>query len=186
MKQRMTILCLAVWMTALLVACQGGNTNRGAGESAAQNATSSPGSKVDRQVVVDEIREVLAQHDKALNEKNIDALMATYSSDPNTVLLGTGAGERWVGPEQIKTAYTQIFKDYDPGTLEVNCDWKTGGADDAGTVAWLAATCPAKDSAKGKPREYTLNVSGAVKKEAGKWRFVMLHMSNAVEPPASK
>jgi hypothetical protein len=101
-------------------------------------------------------------------------------------VLGTGAEERWVGPQEIRAAYTEIFKDYDPGTLQTNCDWKTGGSDDAGTMAWLAAICSAKDSLQGKTREYKLNVTGTVQKQEGKWHFVSLHMSNAFQPPVTK
>jgi hypothetical protein len=113
--------------------------------------------------------------------------MNTFSTDASTVMLGTGAQERWMGPQGIRAAYTEIFKDYDPGTLETDCSaWKAGGADDAGTMAWLAATCNAKDSLQGKPREYKLNVSATVAKQNGQWRFVVLHMSNAYEGPVTK
>jgi ketosteroid isomerase-like protein len=169
-------------------ACTGESTNRDTAAASATNssASNSPGANSGKKVSVDEIKEVLAQHDKALNDKNLDSLMATFSSAPNTSVLGTGAEEKWVGPEEIRAAYTEIFKDYDPGTLQTNCDWKKGAADDSGTMAWLAAICSAKDSLKGKSREYKLNVSAAVEKQDGKWKFVMLHMSNAFEPPVTK
>lgn len=190
MKQRMTILCLAAALAAQLCACQAGGSNSGntaASTNANSNASSTnSGAKVDRTAVVSEIREVLAAHDKALNDKNLDALMGVYSTDPNTVMLGTGSEERWVGAQEIRAAYTEIIKDYDPGTLQCNCDWKTGGADDAGTMAWLAANCACKDSHAGKTRDYKLNVSAALEKQDGKWRFVMLHMSNAFQPPVTK
>lgn len=130
--------------------------------------------------VIEEIRGTLAQHDKALGEKNLNALMATFIDDPDTVVLGTSNGERWVGPENIRNAYTEIFKDYDPNTLDAKCDWKTGQY--IGDLAWMAATCQAQDSLKGKARKYELNVTAAMLKQDGKWRFAMLHMSN---PPAS-
>jgi uncharacterized protein (TIGR02246 family) len=126
--------------------------------------------------VMEEIRATLAQHDKALGEKNLDALMDTYINDPDTVALGTSNGERWVGTENIKSAYTEIFKDYDPNTLDVKCDWKNGQY--LGDMAWMAATCQAKDSLKGKARNYELNVTAAMLKQNGKWRFAMLHMSS--------
>jgi ketosteroid isomerase-like protein len=135
--------------------------------------------------MVEEVKALLAKHDKALNEKNIAAVMLTFSANPNTVLLGTGEGERFVGREAIKEAYTEIFKDYDPGTLISNCDWKTGETDAAGTSAWLAATCKLQDSMKNKKRDYVLNVSGALEKQDDDWRFVMLHMSNSPPPPAT-
>jgi ketosteroid isomerase-like protein len=140
--------------------------------------------------VVEEVKEMLTKHDKALNDQNIDAVVDTFSNDPKVVMLGTGQGERFVGKDNIKNAYTEIFKDYEKGTLTTNCDWKTGDADANGKIAWMAATCQAKDSMKGKTREYVLNVSAAVVKEDAGWKFIMLHMSNssggAPPPPEPK
>lgn len=187
MEQRVIIFCLAVLMIVSGTACQPAATNPQATSNAANaNAATRPEARSAAKPTVDEIREVLAVHDKALNDKNLDALMGTFSTDANTVVLGTGTEERWLGPQEIRAAYTEIFKDYDPGTLQTDCDWKTGGADDAGTMAWLAANCTAKDSLQGKPRDYKLNVSGTVAKQDGKWRFVILHMSNAFQPPVTK
>ncbi len=171
----------------ILYACQAQqpDTKAASNTNASSNATAA--NKVDPKVVED-VKAMLAKHDKALNDKNIDAVMATFSTGDNTVVLGTGQGERFVGQPAIKEAYTEIFKDYDAGTLVSNCDWKTGGADAAGTTAWLAATCQMQDSLKGQKRDYVLNVSGAVEKQGNEWRFVMLHMSNAPNsgppPPA--
>jgi uncharacterized protein (TIGR02246 family) len=142
--------------------------------AAAANAPADP-------KVVEEVRAVLAKHDKALGEKNLEAVLETFAPAPNTVVLGTGPAERWVGAQEIKAAYTEIFKDYDPGSMKVDCEWKSGNSD--GTMAWLAATCVAKDSLKGKAREYPLNVSAAMVKQDGQWRFTMLHMSNPTAPP---
>jgi ketosteroid isomerase-like protein len=181
---------LAISVTFLLGACQptgtSGESGSAASNAASNNAPAKSADKTDQKAVVDEIKEVLAQHDKALSEKNLDSLMQTFSSDPNTAVLGTGAEEKWVGQQEIRSAYTEIFKDYDPNTLQSTCDWKTGGSDDDGMMAWLAAICSCKDSLQGKTREYKLNVSAALKKQDGKWRFAMLHMSNAFQPPVTK
>ncbi len=138
--------------------------------------------------VAEEVKEMLAIHDKALNDQNLDALMQTFSKDPKVVMLGTGQGERFVGSDAIKNAYTEIFKDYDKGTLKTNCEWRTGDADASGNMGWMAATCEAKDSMKGAERTYVLNVSAAAVKQDGAWRFIMLHMSNATSsgPPPEK
>jgi len=188
--QRVIILCL-IASVAILMACQAGGTNSAADATANANAstnTAKPAAAApaDAKAAADEIRTLLQQHDKALSEKNIDNLMATFSTDPNTVVLGTGAEEKWVGPAEIKTAYTEMFKDYDPGTMQCSCDWHTGGADQGRTMAWLAATCPCKDSMGGKTREYKLNVTATVEKQNDQWRFVSLHMSNAFMPPTTK
>lgn len=169
-----------------LSACQQEPTTSTANTSA--SSTAAPSGKNDDPQVVEAVKAVLQKHDKALNDKNLDALLATFSStDPKSVVLGTGEGERYVGQQAIREAYTEILKDYDPGTLNTDCEWKTGGVDPAGTIAWVAATCKAQDSLKNAKRDYVLNVSGALRKEGNDWRFVMLHMSNATNatPPVA-
>jgi len=173
--------CGAASLAMTLCACQSSPaTGEPVANAAPTPAPTAAASAADPRVV-DEIKAVLEKHDKALGEKNLDAVLETFAPAPNTVVLGTGPSERWVGAQEIRAAYTEIFKDYDPGTMKVNCDWKTGNSD--GASAWLAATCVAKDSLKGQAREYPLNVSAAMVKQDGRWRFTMLHMSNPTSPP---
>jgi ketosteroid isomerase-like protein len=182
MKQKrmpigIALVALIVCALSALGGCQAPQPATNA-NAATANSPAATSAKPDPKVV-DEVKELLAKHDKALNDKSLDGVMATFSTNANTVVLGTGQGERFVGTQAIREAYTEIFKDYDAGTMVSNCDWKTGGADGAGTMGWLAATCQFSDSMKGVKREYGLNVSAAVEKQDGQWRFVMLHMSNA-------
>lgn len=179
MRSRVLIIVTAL-SVLLASACENAKTDTSA-VAAKNTASIAPSSKPDPKIV-DEIKDLLALHDKALNDKSVDDVLRTFATDANTVVLGTGAGERFVGQDAIRGAYTEIFKDYDAGTLKVTCDWKTGGADAGGTTAWLAATCPATDSLKGVKREYALNVSAAAVKGADGWRFAMLHMSNSADP----
>ena len=184
MMKKMYLVAGLALLGLALSACQQEAPTSTANTSA--TSTSATAGKEDPKIVED-VKATLQKHDKALNDKNLDALLATFSSDPKTVVLGTGEGERYVGQQAIKDAYTEILKDYDPGTLTTDCDWKTGGVDAAGTTAWVAATCKAHDSLKNMKRDYVLNVSGALRKEGDGWRFVMLHMSNATNavPPVA-
>jgi ketosteroid isomerase-like protein len=179
MMKKMHLFSGLVLVGLLLSACQKDETTANANSNASAAAT--PAATADP-TAIEDVKAVLKRHDRALNDKNLDALVATFSSDPKTVMLGTGEGERYVGQQTIREAYTEIMKDYDPGTLVANCDWKTGGIDDAGTTAWLGATCSCEDSLKGVKRNYVLNVSGALEKEGSEWHFVMLHMSNVTKP----
>jgi ketosteroid isomerase-like protein len=188
-KQILIVFCLASAILVIIAGCQAGGTNSPealANANANANTATKPETSSAAKPGAEEARALLTAHDKALNDKNIDALLATFSSKPDTVVLGTGTEERWVGPESIKAAYTEMFKDYDAGTLNANCDWKTGGIDSDGSMAWVAASCTCKDSLKGKAREYKLNVSATAEKQDGKWKFVVLHMSNAFTPPVTQ
>jgi uncharacterized protein (TIGR02246 family) len=177
-----------IFAALLFSACQSPQATENKNTTSAAPANTAAAKAADPKDV-EAVKEMLAKHDKALNDHNIDAVMDTFSKDPKVVLLGTGQGERFVGTEAIKNAYTEIFKDYEKGTLVTDCEWKTGDVEPAGKLAWMAATCKAVDSMKGAKREFVLNASAATVKEDTGWRFIMLHMSNATSggpPPADK
>jgi len=123
-----------------------------------------------------DIATLLKKHDAAMNQHDLNGVIELYAKGSNTVLLGTGPGEKFEGLEEIRTAYTEIFKDFDKGSLDANCYWKDGGV--IGTAAWGAAMCKVSDSSGSKKREYELNVSAVLEKQSGRWLFRMLHFSN--------
>lgn len=140
-----------------------------------------PRSSAQRKPVVSaDILDLLKSHDEAMSRQDLSALLGLYSPDPKTVMLGTGPGEKYQGLEDIKAAYTEMFKDFDKGTMSHSCYWKDGKS--SASMAWGAAMCKMSDAKGDKKREYELNVSAVVEKIGGKWRFVMLHFSNLTGP----
>ena len=125
-----------------------------------------------------EIAELLKKHDDAMNRHDLDGILALFSPDPKTMMIGTGPGEKFQGLAEIRNAYAEMFKDYDRGTLNHSCYWKDGRG--SGNVVWGAFMCKFSDSKGGKNREYELNVTAVAEKQGGKWQFVMLHYSNLV------
>ena len=123
-----------------------------------------------------QITALLQRHDEALNQHDLDGIMSVFAPSAKIVVMGTGPGERWQGKDEIRSAYTEIIKDFDKGTATHNCDWKTGEI--VGASAWLASMCKFSDSKGGQKREYELNVSGVLRKIGGKWYFQSLHYSN--------
>jgi uncharacterized protein (TIGR02246 family) len=134
--------------------------------------------QTERSAAQSEIADMLRKHDDAMNQHDLDGVMALFLPNPKTVIIGTGPGEKFQGPEEIRAAYSEMFKDYDKGTLTHNCYWKDGRS--SGNVAWGAFMCKLSDSKGGKNRDYELNVSAVAEKQEGKWQFVMLHYSNLV------
>jgi len=122
------------------------------------------------------VSELLKKHDDAMNQHNLEGMVALFAPGPKTVVIGTGPGERYQGREEIKTAYAEMFKDFDKGTLTHDCYWKDGGGSDS--LKWGAVMCKFSDSKEGQKREYGLNVSAVVEKEGDNWQFVMMHFSN--------
>ena len=129
------------------------------------------------------IKLMLRAHDDAFNKHDVATVMGLYSPRPDTLLLGTGPGERWVGKAEIQDAYKHFFADFDAGSLTTNCTWTTGEV--KGPIAWLAAMCQVTDYLKNVKREYALNLSVVMEKEDGAWRFRIMHFSNLAsgQPP---
>jgi ketosteroid isomerase-like protein len=125
-----------------------------------------------------DIAVMLERHDTAMNNHDLDALVALFEPGSGTVIMGTGPGEKYQGESEIREAFQEFFKDFDKGTLTRTCYWKQGRTN--GNVAWGAAMCKFSDSLGGKAREYELNVSAVLERKSGRWYFAMLHFSNIV------
>jgi len=132
--------------------------------------------KDDASSIDPELHALLTKYHKALKNQDLAAVGSTYVPASNTVLLGTGPGERWLGQQEIKDAYEHFFADYDRGTMTVDCGSQASGIN--GNLAWLLAVCDFTDSLKGKKREYGVNISAVAEKQDGAWYFRTFHFSN--------
>jgi ketosteroid isomerase-like protein len=122
-----------------------------------------------------EVESVIEQHNMALNAHNIKGIMSIYSSYPNTVLMGTGPGETYVGEEGLSGAYNQIFNRFKADTLSFKYHWvATGSKDD---IAWFAVTTTMSGVVNNEQKERAFNMSGLLQKEKSKWRIVSMHFS---------
>jgi ketosteroid isomerase-like protein len=122
-----------------------------------------------------DVKAVVEQHYKALSAQDLKGVMDTYSFSPDVVLMGTGPGEVYVGDEAIGGAYDQIFGRFEPATLTFVYDWALAAS--MGNFAWFAVTVTIAGTVKNEKRERVLNMSGALEKMKGKWRFVGVHFS---------
>jgi uncharacterized protein (TIGR02246 family) len=123
---------------------------------------------------------LLRKHDEAMKRQDIDAIMALFAPGEKTVMIGTGPGERWVGKDEIRSAYVEFFKDFDKGSLTRTCEWTTGEV--RKETAWGVAMCSMSDSLKDRKRDYELNVSAVAASQRGQWVFRSLHFSNLTGP----
>ena len=125
------------------------------------------------------IMEMIAMHDKALSEHNLDGVMSTYSKTHPIILMGTGPGERWTGEEEIADAYSHFFMDFDQGTLSTECTWHSISVQ--GDLAWIMAMCNFTDYMKNVKREYAVNISAVLEKTDNSWYFATFHYSNLTD-----
>jgi len=122
---------------------------------------------------LEKIRALLKAHDEAMTNKDLKGVLATMTE--KTAIMGTGPGEVWSGPEEIKVAYEHFFEGYDKGQQKFEYQFKIGGL---GTdMGWLMASGNITWKKGGKTTEFPLNLSLTVTKAGGQWKIAAMHFS---------
>lgn len=62
---------------------------------------------------VEKIRSLLKAHDEAMTNHDPKGVMVCFTE--KAAIMGTGPGEIWVGPDEIKVAYEHFFEGFDKG-----------------------------------------------------------------------
>ncbi|MDR3556158.1 MAG: nuclear transport factor 2 family protein [Syntrophobacteraceae bacterium] len=134
------------------------------------------------------VKALIEQHNKAFNAQDLKGVMMTYASGRDTFLMGTGPDEAYVGDEGIAGAYNHFFTRFEPNSMSFKYDWICAGS--SGNCAWFAVTTTMEGTVDKEKKNVAFNMSGTLRKEKGRWRFVSLHFSRlgagqhmAVEPP---
>lgn len=122
---------------------------------------------------LDQIKAVLKAHDDATTNQDLAGVLAVMA--PKAVIMGTGPGEIWSGPEEIKDAYTHFFADFDKGHQDFTYNVRFGGL--SAEMGWLMTSGEVKAKKDGKDFAFPLNVSITVAKADGKWQITAMHFS---------
>lgn len=122
---------------------------------------------------LDQIKAVLKAHDAAMTNQDLEGILAVMA--PKAVIMGTGPGEIWSGPDEIKDAYTHFFADFDKGQQDFNYNVRFGGL--SSEMGWLMASGEVKGKKDDKDFAFPLNISLTVAREGGKWQIVAMHFS---------
>jgi hypothetical protein len=90
---------------------------------------------------LDQIRALLRAHDEAFTNHDLKGIMACLTE--KAAIMGSGPGEVWSGPDEIKVAYEHFFEGFDKGRTEIRIpvqDWRidvrNGLVDDGRKREW--------------------------------------------------
>ena len=131
---------------------------------------------------VEKIRAVLKAHDDAMTNHNLEGVLAVLS--PKAVIMGTGPGEVWSTPEEIKDAYTHFFADYDKGQQDFTYHVRFGEL--SSEMGWLVASGEVKGKKDKKAFAFPMNISLTVSKTGGDWKIAAMHFSTLTSEKAGK
>jgi ketosteroid isomerase-like protein len=116
---------------------------------------------------------VLDAYDKAFTNQDLDGVMASLSD--KATIMGTGPGEIWSGPDEIKGAYKHFFGGFDKGQQRFDYEYNIGRVT-SGT-AWLMTSGNVNGKKDGNAFTFPVNVSLTLVEDAGKWLIAAMHFS---------
>ena len=153
---------------AILASITGLATVAGAGASAAQ-AQAPPEANPE----LEQVRALLRAHDEAFTDQNLEAVMACLSE--KAAIMGTGPGEIWSGPDEIKVAYQHFFEGFDKGQQHFEYQFRIGEL--SADMGWMMTAGNVTGKKDGKDLAFPLNLSLTVAKEGGNWKIAAMHFS---------
>ena len=157
MTRKEAIIAGAASLSALAMAAQSGRAE----EAAEQNPE------------VTKIWALLKAHDEAMTNHDLGGVMKCLTE--NAAIMGTGPGEFWVGPDEIKMAYEHFFETFDKGAQHFEYQFRIGGV---GTdMGWLMASGNVTAKKDGKEFTFPLNISLTVAMKSEEWRIAAMHFS---------
>ena len=153
-----------------------------ASTAAALGATASAADAKAEKPELEAVRALLKAHDEAMTNHDFKGVTATLAE--KAAIMGSGPGEMWVGPAEIKDAYEHFFQGYDKGQQDFEYKFKIG--DLGSDMGWLMASGNIKAKKDGKAFEFPINVSLTVTKAGGQWKIASMHFSTLTGPDDAK
>jgi uncharacterized protein (TIGR02246 family) len=122
---------------------------------------------------LDQIRALLQAHDEAFTKHDLNGVMACFTE--KAAIMGSGPGEIWSGPDEIRVAYEHFFEGFDKGEQKFEYQFRIGGV--TSEMGWLMTAGNVNGKKDGKEFVFPLNLSLTVAKKEGKWLVAAMHFS---------
>ncbi len=120
-----------------------------------------------------QIRALLRAHDEAFTNHDLSGIMACLTN--KAAIMGSGPGEIWSGPAEIKVAYEHFFEGFDKGEQKFEYQFRIGGV--TSEMGWMMTAGNVNGKKDGKEIAFPLNLSLTVTKNEGKWLIAAMHFS---------
>ncbi|MGW8193940.1 MAG: SgcJ/EcaC family oxidoreductase [Desulforhopalus sp.] len=124
------------------------------------------------------VRSTLQNYLKAFQAKDIEGVMAVFADAPNTVLMGTGPDEIWLGKDNIRMAHHAFFGNFEKESSERTL--VSVGAN--GDAAWLTGYITVTEQNKEAADTYQINLSIVLERVENTWYITAMHFSNLTGP----
>src|SRR5258707_4666702 len=120
---------------------------------------------------LEQIRALLRSHDEAFTNQDLNGIMACLTE--KAAIMGTGPGEIWSGPDEIKVAYEHFFEGFDKGEQKFEYQFRIGGL--TSEMGWLMAAGSGMGRKDGKECGCPLNLHLRVAEKDARWPIAATH-----------
>lgn len=120
----------------------------------------------------------LRNYIRSFEAKDIDGVMAAFADSPDTVLMGTGPDEVWIGKDDIRTAHNAFMDNFEEESSEQTII--SVGAD--GRVAWLTGYSLVKRMESASSSTFQVNISMVLEQIENTWYIKAMHFSILTGP----
>jgi len=125
-----------------------------------------------------EVTAALQKLTHAYAKRDLKGFLECFASDADVVLYGTGADEKCIGQEQIRT---QVGRDWAQSeSAAMSFTWTSISG--AGVVAWAAVDGTFRFRADGQEMSLPGRITFVLERREGRWLIVQSHFST----PASE
>jgi ketosteroid isomerase-like protein len=140
---------------------------------------------VDMEAEKANVKSVIDMIHRSFETEDMEMLSKCFSHDPNMIVFGTDAAERWVGWTPFAEAQQQFFNAQDESVMTTReVDIKVHMS---GKVAWYSYLLDWKGKAMGEPFDFEgARLTGVMEKQNGNWVVVQMHSSIPVSGQAVK
>jgi uncharacterized protein (TIGR02246 family) len=127
------------------------------------------------------IRKVLDEFAAAYSARDVEAVLSLFSKDPRAVLVGTGADEIRIGPDQFREQTERDLSQAESIELHLGDVMVSGHGD----VAWTFAEPVVTATVGGQQMRMPVRMTLVLVQEGGDWRIHSGHLSVAATEQAS-
>lgn len=107
--------------------------------------------------------------------KDVDGVTELFADDPDVLLIGTGADERWVGRPEVRRQFARNFAEAEHTRFE----WVSRHVAAAGDAAWVAADAIVHVVVDGAARSIPIRFTVVLERRGGAWVWMHRHASVA-------
>jgi uncharacterized protein (TIGR02246 family) len=148
------------------------------GAPALADAQSKPAAQANPDL--EKLKALLDSYTKAFSAHDLEGVLKHFA--PNAVVIGTGPGEIWGGPEEIGEAHKNFFQVFDKGKQSAEQLFRDGHI--IGGMAWLLSMTKMTITKGDKTSDFGLNSSVVFERQGAEWQVRVMHISNVAGGPA--